>query len=140
MDMSGVPVRVVATHLGIERRERKKQIQHILDEMEMCSDEISILMGDLNEWNPLSRSLKLLRSFFDRLPAPISYPSRFPMLALDRVLVRPGELVTGISVVNTPLTKLASDHLPVRATVKSPVYSLREPPLSMNDAFWKQGV
>ena len=44
-----------------------------------------------------------------------SFPSRFPVFALDRVLGAPHNLVTSVEVHNTPLARLASDHLPIKA-------------------------
>ncbi len=40
---------------------------------------------------------------------------RFPVLALDRVLGAPDNLITSVEVHNTPLARLASDHLPIKA-------------------------
>jgi endonuclease/exonuclease/phosphatase family metal-dependent hydrolase len=44
-----------------------------------------------------------------------SFPSRFPVFALDRVLGTPHNLVTAVEVHNTPLARMASDHLPIKA-------------------------
>ena len=40
------------------------------------------------------------------------------MLALDRVLAQPQELVERIEAHDTPLARLASDHLPVKAVIR----------------------
>ena len=40
---------------------------------------------------------------------------RFPLLALDRILAKPPNLISSIEVHQTPLARIASDHLPVKA-------------------------
>ena len=47
-----------------------------------------------------------------------SFPAFFPVLALDRVLTRPHGLIEEIAAHQTALSRLASDHLPVRAVVR----------------------
>lgn len=79
----------------------------------------TLMVGDLNEWR-LGRtsSLKSLASFFDlRLGTLPSFPSRFPVLALDRVFAYPHELVSNIEIHNSPLARIASDHLPIKAEI-----------------------
>ena len=44
-----------------------------------------------------------------------SFPSRYPLLALDRILARPSTLISSIEIHNTPLARVASDHLPIKA-------------------------
>ncbi|MCG5484995.1 MAG: EEP domain-containing protein, partial [Sinorhizobium meliloti] len=41
----------------------------------------------------------------------------FPLLPLDRVLGNPHHLVTSVAVHDTPLARVASDHLPVKASI-----------------------
>ncbi|WP_035255619.1 endonuclease/exonuclease/phosphatase family protein [Desulfatiglans anilini] len=121
LDIHGTACMVVGTHLGLERRERSQQIQVILKEIETHNDgEPLILMGDLNEWNPASAMRRLLRRRFGAQPAPAAYPSRFPMLALDRILIRPRRALEGIHVFKSCLARRASDHLPVVANIRLP--------------------
>jgi len=47
-----------------------------------------------------------------------SFPAYFPVLALDRVLARPHALMESLEAHESPLSRLASDHLPVRAVVR----------------------
>ncbi|WP_425522964.1 endonuclease/exonuclease/phosphatase family protein, partial [Bartonella alsatica] len=44
-----------------------------------------------------------------------SFPSRFPFLALDRILAFPHQLLTNIENHHSPLARIASDHLPIKA-------------------------
>jgi len=61
-------------------------------------------------------SLVGLEAFFGPLGAgQPSFPSRLPFLALDRILAHPREMLAGVEVFHSPLARLASDHLPLRA-------------------------
>ena len=77
----------------------------------------TILLGDLNEWRVRTRSsLLTLVPHFGPIHAVLpSFPSAFPLLALDRILARPPSLISSIEVHNTPLSRVASDHLPIKA-------------------------
>ena len=77
-----------------------------------------LLLGDLNEWRPGRRSSLIdLKPLFGPLPNGISsFPSYFPVVALDRVIGSPG-LVTALEVHDTPLAQVASDHLPLKARI-----------------------
>jgi endonuclease/exonuclease/phosphatase family metal-dependent hydrolase len=126
VDIYGLPVVVIATHLGLKSHERKKQIKVLIEKMRISSNVLLILMGDFNEWNPFSQSLRCLRSHFGHLRAPATYPSRFPILALDRILVYPRAAREKVRAVKTPLARIASDHLPLKAVV-TPGVSVAQP-------------
>jgi endonuclease/exonuclease/phosphatase family metal-dependent hydrolase len=120
LDLAMGPVRVVAAHLGLLRHSRLVQVETLLEQAGETTDRPVVLMGDLNEWRLRRRSA--LRGFSKGF-GPVglgvpSFPSFFPVLALDRVLTRPHGLIEEISAHETPLSRLASDHLPVRAVVR----------------------
>ena len=46
-----------------------------------------------------------------------SFPSRLPFLALDRIISNRNAIVSPIIVHDTPLARMASDHLPIKAFV-----------------------
>jgi endonuclease/exonuclease/phosphatase family metal-dependent hydrolase len=46
---------------------------------------------------------------------PASFPARLPMLSLDRILAWPKPLVSDVEVHDSPLARVASDHLPLTA-------------------------
>src|SRR3546814_16507001 len=75
-------------------------------------------MGDLNEWMPRARSIRVLEDFFGYV-APIgrSFPSSLPMFALDRIFVSPRRVLDDFQVHDTPAARTASDHLPVTAVI-----------------------
>ncbi len=116
LEIKGVRLRVIAAHLGLLRRSRSRQTELLLD-LARSKDHPTLLMGDLNEWRVRRRSsLVPLLPHFGPLHAPLpSFPSRMPILALDRILASPQQLIASIEVHNTPLARLASDHLPIKA-------------------------
>jgi endonuclease/exonuclease/phosphatase family metal-dependent hydrolase len=111
--------RLLAVHLGLLRRSRKKQVEAIIEAADPNPDRHVVVIGDMNEWRLERRSaLELFKSHFEEISAQLpSYPSRYPLLPLDRLFVSPGLRVESLSVVDTPLTRIASDHLPVNATI-----------------------
>jgi endonuclease/exonuclease/phosphatase family metal-dependent hydrolase len=118
LDVAGETVRVIVTHLGLwpaERRFQVKQILKMLKETPIC--ERVLVLGDINEWLPLGRPLRWMNALFGRSPAERSFPSRWPLVALDRVWVRPRHALLALKAHRSPLAEIASDHLPVKALV-----------------------
>ena len=119
MELGAGPLRVITAHLGLLRRSRTQQAEAILAAVGVRSERPTLLLGDLNEWRLGGRSSLL--SFdpaFGPLTAALpSFPSRFPLFALDRILGNPHDLISGLEVHDTPLARVASDHLPVKAWI-----------------------
>lgn len=114
------PLRIVAAHLGLLRRSRERQVEAILSAIGSDPEVPTLLMGDLNEWRLGARSsLRALDSAFPA-PAPLmaSFPARYPVLALDRIMGNQDGLVAQAAVHDTPVSRLASDHLPVKAWLR----------------------
>ncbi len=117
----GSPLRVIAAHLGLLNRSRQQQARMILDILGAREEQPTLLMGDLNEWRLGSRSsLNSLGAIFRGMPPAVpSFPSRLPVLALDRIMSnRPG-LVEEVRVHDTALARVASDHLPIKAVLRA---------------------
>ena len=121
LELPAGPLRIVAAHLGLLRRSRRWQVRSILDAIEEGPPMPILLLGDLNEWRPGRRSsLHELRPLFGPLThGHFSFPSYFPVIALDRVIGSPG-LVTTLEVHDSPLAQVASDHLPLKARIDIP--------------------
>jgi endonuclease/exonuclease/phosphatase family metal-dependent hydrolase len=118
IEVAGEPVRVIVTHLGLwpaERRYQVRQILRMLKETPIC--ERVVVLGDINEWLPYGRPLRWMHALFGRSPAERSFPARWPLVALDRVWVRPRHALLALKAHRTPLAQQASDHLPVKAIV-----------------------
>jgi endonuclease/exonuclease/phosphatase family metal-dependent hydrolase len=112
----GHPLRVIATHLGLRLAERREQIRRLLQVFDTHQMPV-ILLGDVNEWFVWGRSLRWLVSHFQAVPAPPTFPSRWPLLALDRIWIRPRHRLVHVEVHATPLARVTSDHLPLIAHI-----------------------
>jgi endonuclease/exonuclease/phosphatase family metal-dependent hydrolase len=108
-------LRVCATHLGLKPVERRAQIKRLLASLVDDRSAVDVLMGDLNEWFLWGRPLRWLRRFFEATPAHATFPARWPVFALDRVWVRPRHLLQRLDAHRSPMARIASDHLPLRA-------------------------
>lgn len=118
LSWQGQKIRVVATHLGLNARERRRQIRQLLNLGLTAKGERTILMGDFNEWWPWSRALRSLRNEFGHFPAPTSFSTCYPYLALDRIWLHGHQYLSAWGVEISPLTRIASDHLPLKVAVK----------------------
>jgi endonuclease/exonuclease/phosphatase family metal-dependent hydrolase len=116
VDCHGHMLRVVATHLGLRPAERRDQIRRLLRAFNTEEMPV-ILLGDINEWFVWGRTLRWLVSHFQAVPAPKTFPSRYPMFALDRIWIRPRHRLVHVEVHATPLARIASDHLPLIAHI-----------------------
>jgi endonuclease/exonuclease/phosphatase family metal-dependent hydrolase len=119
LEVHGTPIRIIAAHLGLGLNEREIQVQRLLRALDEAPSEDAplILLGDFNEWRPPSAPLRRLHRRFGRTPGMRSFPSRFPVLALDRIWVRPRQALVAVDVHNSSRARRASDHLPIRAVI-----------------------
>lgn len=120
VDTRAGPIRVVVTHMGLGIAERRIQIKRLLSIIGEDNALPTLLLGDFNEWFPWARGRRRLVERFGAIPLPKTFPTGFPVFALDHVWVRPRRLLLSLSTEKTPLTRQASDHLPVLATVRLP--------------------
>ncbi len=116
LDCHGQPLRVVATHLGLRPAERRDQIRRLLQAFDTDRMPV-ILMGDVNEWFVWGRPLRWLVSHFDAVPAPRTFPARWPLFSLDRIWISPRRRLLRVHVHASPLARIASDHLPLVAHI-----------------------
>ena len=113
----GEPFRVVATHLGLRPAERRDQVQRLIKLFTDVPRERAVLLGDVNEWFLWGRPLRRLHRYFKETPSLATFPSAAPFLALDRVWTHPRSLLMRLHVHKSPLARVASDHLPLVATL-----------------------
>jgi endonuclease/exonuclease/phosphatase family metal-dependent hydrolase len=59
----------------------------------------------------------MLATHFQAAPAPRTFPSRFPVFALDRIGMHASNRLPGIHVHRSMLARVASDHLPLVAGI-----------------------
>ena len=117
LDIQGRAVRFLVTHLGLTASERCNQVERLKQILRRETGQPMILLGDTNEWFPLSRTIQSLHRFFGKTPAKPTFPSWFPLLPLDRIWVRPKGALATLRVHKSPLAKIASDHLPLKVSV-----------------------
>lgn len=118
LDLGEGKFRVIAAHLGLLRRSRLDQANALLHAFLGSTPMPTILLGDFNEWRRNRRStLHVLEPYFGGAETPPSFPAQRPMLALDRILGWPHGLVSGLEAHRTPLSRKASDHLPLKASI-----------------------
>lgn len=118
LDVGGRALRVIATHLGLSRSERRFQWRHLLAAIASSPpDHPTIVLGDMNEWFPRAGTLRDAHKILGEALAPPEFPSFAPFLALTRIWVRPAEAIVSVAVHRSQLAKRASDHLPLRAVI-----------------------
>jgi endonuclease/exonuclease/phosphatase family metal-dependent hydrolase len=110
-------VRVIVSHLGLRSAERHYQVRRLLTDVSGNDIAPVLLIMDHNEWFPLRQSISLLHERLGKPPTLATFPSVLPFLAHDRVWVRPLEALIKVQRYLTPLTTIASDHLPLKATI-----------------------
>jgi endonuclease/exonuclease/phosphatase family metal-dependent hydrolase len=113
-------------HFGLRRRERLAQLGILLDELGPFHADVLpsvLLAGDFNDWPPGAVTRTLNSTFTDAALAtssrpPKTFPSRRPLLRLDRIYVGSALAVHRCAVDASPTARTASDHLPVIAEVE----------------------
>lgn len=117
LDADGSAIRVIATHLGLRWKERRAQVARLVDHIRRIHRRPLLLLGDMNEWIPISSSLSPLFRFFGRTRRIRTFPADRPLLPLDRIWCRPSSVLDGVHAHRTELARVTSDHLPLRATL-----------------------
>ncbi len=118
-DIDGVPLRIIGAHLGLLHWARARQVEAILHAAHPVHDRPAILLGDTNDWRFGDRSaMKMFDPHLSDVDMAIaSFPSRFPLWPLDRVLTNHHVTVYEMYAVESELARVASDHLPVKAMI-----------------------
>ena len=121
LDVHGALTRIIVTHLGLTPGERRHQMRKILQIVAVGpSASPVVLLGDINEWLPLGRPLRWLHAVFGRPPAPPSFPAFWPVVALDRIWIRPRAALLSVQAHRSATARFASDHLPITAAMAVP--------------------
>ena len=110
MRIEDVELQIAATHLGLARRSRRQQLDTISSAVESTQSPTFIL-GDFNEWSS-RKGLEPLKDFEVHAPGRSFHAAR-PVAALDRIAARGNIELTDAGVMETAVTRIASDHLPV---------------------------
>jgi endonuclease/exonuclease/phosphatase family metal-dependent hydrolase len=140
VEIGGVEVQVINTHLGLLHAERSAQVDALLGSDWLghpsCRAPM-VLLGDFNAV-PRSRTYRRLAArLMDARAKALSgqrfatFPSRMPLLRIDHVFLSPGIEVLRVETLRTPLARLASDHLPLLVEIRlAPPGAVRNAPCS----------
>ena len=116
IDCDGIPLRMIATHLGLRPAERAEQARRLA--AVVGNGMPTLLAGDINEWLMPRRALRALHAHFGQSPARATFPSFAPMIALDRIWTSPVSMLRRVLVHRSALARRASDHLPLVAELE----------------------
>lgn len=124
VDIGGVPLQIINTHLGLSLRERHLQVEELLSNRWLAHPDCVgpvILCGDFNAM----ASSMLYRQLCNRLNDVQTraqghrprgtYYSRVPAARIDHIFINSAIDVAAVSVPRTRMTLMASDHLPLIA-------------------------
>jgi len=110
--------RVLATHVGLSRRERLEQIARI-SRLLVDDSRPTLIMGDFNIWLGAGAFEPLAELGF-RQERVGSFPTRLlPLLSLDKIWVRRPARILRCWRYESPVAKIASDHFPVLADLSA---------------------
>ncbi len=114
-------LRIINTHLGLLPGERRQQVQQLLAHLEATEPaDLTLVTGDINEWFLWGRPIRWLNRHFERATAVRTFPAGWPLLALDRIWVKPRQQLLSVQAHRSVASRVASDHLPVCARVSLP--------------------
>lgn len=117
IDVVGLRFRTVATHFGLRTDERRTQARALAETVLQGTTDPVLLLGDFNDWLPGAPALRPLLVDARSFGRPASFPSRWPLLSLDRLMARGLATEGRVRVHKTPLSRVASDHLPIFANL-----------------------
>jgi endonuclease/exonuclease/phosphatase family metal-dependent hydrolase len=117
-------VHIINTHLGLGWRERVVQAQLFTSaewRAAVAEDMPLILLGDFNSlrgsrpYRTLNRHLRDVRELIQANRPTPTYPTRFPVLAVDHIFVNRAVQPLTVLVHRSSLARIASDHFPLIA-------------------------
>jgi endonuclease/exonuclease/phosphatase family metal-dependent hydrolase len=120
--VEGRRLRVIGMHLDLSGLRRREQIRHVIGHCANCADDVpTVLMGDFNQWGMARGAMREFSGEgWSVLPTGNSFPSRRPLAPLDRIVVSGGWSCHTAGPHHSALASVASDHLPVKATLQWP--------------------
>jgi endonuclease/exonuclease/phosphatase family metal-dependent hydrolase len=113
IERKGHVLRVLAAHFGLNLRERRAQIEALMEIIGRDGTTPTLLLGDFNQVRRRGRLHKALSPDFGCVAVPATFPAKRPFFPLDRVWGRPSNLIETTSVYREAAH--ASDHLPLVA-------------------------
>jgi len=115
---------VAGMHLDLSGLLRRRQIATVCATMRGGGASVMpralpcVMLGDLNEWAARGGALRAFGQDWEVLDPGRSFPTTRPLASLDRVICSTGHWrMQSCEVHHSALAVIASDHLPVRATL-----------------------
>jgi len=106
---------VIAAHLGLLPFERRRQLARLRTRLESIPDRPLVVLGDFNDFPGRGLAERSLCPPLTPTPELATYPSRLPLLPLDRILFSDPLELTTIATLRD--AGRASDHLPLLASL-----------------------
>lgn len=114
-------LRIIGTHLDLSGLRRRDQIRALLERSHACERGLpTVIMGDFNQWGRQTGAMREFDHRWQVITPGRSYPSRQPVAMLDRIVATRHWVCEGAQVHHTALAAVASDHLPILATLQLP--------------------
>ncbi len=109
---------VTNLHLGLAEVERRQQLRLLFESEQMMTEhEPAVIAGDLNDvFGGLEKRFFSQRGFCRAVERARSFPAYSPFFSLDGIFIR-GFTKNHGTVLRTPQTRFASDHLPLLSEV-----------------------
>ncbi|MDF1873079.1 endonuclease/exonuclease/phosphatase family protein [Vannielia sp.] len=107
-------LRLVGVHLGLLRRSRRAQLDHIRDELEALSPRPTVIAGDFNEWSRRVGLGRLARHYTILTPGR-TFPAQMPIGSLDRLAHCDSVRAQMLPAPPRARGPHPSDHLPILA-------------------------
>ena len=118
LSVNGHPLRVIGVHLDLSGLWRRKQIRALLAAIDASPRHMpTVIMGDFNQWSDSGALSELAFHHHRLVQTPKSFHTARPVARLDRIIVSQDVKVTAADCHVSPLSKQASDHLPLWATM-----------------------
>lgn len=120
--VDGTPVQIINTHLGLVPREQQLQATFLAGPAWLDHPNCKgprILLGDFNAtatsvvYRTLNAKLASARRLAPVKTPTATFPSPLPVLRIDHLFVSPEIKVKAVFAPFDPLTRMASDHLPL---------------------------
>lgn len=122
VEIDGRPVQVINTHLGLVPREQQLQARYLAGHAWLQHPRCrgpKILLGDFNAtgtsvvYRTLTARLEPARRLAPHRRSTSTFPAQLPVLRIDHLFVSPEIVVKDVFAPLEPLTRVASDHLPL---------------------------
>jgi endonuclease/exonuclease/phosphatase family metal-dependent hydrolase len=118
LEIGGERLRVVGAHLDLSGLWRRRQIRALLTYLDSAAEHLpTVIMGDFNQWSNRGALSEFAFHHHRLVATPPSFHSRRPVARLDRIIVSHDLTVKECGAHQTPLSKVASDHLPLWASL-----------------------